>query len=86
MVWFWTREGRELHVETRYDNDAGEFVVRIVSPDGSHSTERFASGAAFDARLVELEKRLAGERWKQDGPPLIDPGGFPKRRPPKGGA
>lgn len=80
MVWFWTRGVKELQVETRYDNVTSEFVVTVVSSDSSHTMERFKSLTAFQARLVALDRRLEAEHWKNSGPPLFIPEGFPNRR------
>jgi len=80
MVWFWLREGEELQLETMYDNDAEQFVVRILYPNGETRTERFVKLDEFRSRLVQLETEFERERWKNSGPPLLIPEGFPNRR------
>jgi hypothetical protein len=81
MVWFWTRDTDELEVETRYDNETSEFVVSVVSrKDGRRDTERFKDIEAFRARLVLLERQLEAKNWRNSGPPLFIPEGFPNRR------
>jgi len=80
MVWFWTRSHEELQLETRYDNDTSEFVVTVISPDGPPKAERFNVLNAFRARLVLLERQLELKDWKNSGPPLFFPEGFPNRR------
>ena len=80
MVWFWTRDKEELQFETMYDNDASEFLVRLIFSNGTQRTERFAAIDAFKARVQQLERELQGERWKNSGPPLFVPEGFPNRR------
>jgi hypothetical protein len=81
MVWFWTRDTDELEVETRYDNETSEFVVNVVSrKDGRRDTERFKDIEAFRARLVLLERQLEAKNWRNSGPPLFIPEGFPNRR------
>jgi hypothetical protein len=80
MVWFWTRDKEELQFETMYDNDASEFLVRLTFSNGTQRTERFAAIDAFKARVQQLERELQGERWKNSGPPLFVPEGFPNKR------
>ena len=80
MVWFWSRGGQELHLETAFDNGTSEFVVTMVWSDGRRETERFANLEQFRARLVAIEERLQSERWKNSGPPLFVPEGFPNKR------
>ncbi len=80
MVWFWTRDSQELKVETRYDNDTLEFVVTVESVQGIPKTERFKNMDDFRNRLIELEEHLEADRWKNTGPPLLIPEGFPHRR------
>lgn len=80
MVWFWTRDNQDLKFETRYDNDTSEFVVALVWPDGRQDIERFTQIEAFRQRLVALEHRLEEDRWKNVGPPIFVPDGFPNKR------
>lgn len=80
MVWFWTRENQVLTFETRYDNDTSEFVAELVWSDGRREIERFTDIDAFRQRLVALERRLEADRWKNSGPPIFSPEGFPNRR------
>lgn len=80
MVWFWTRDREELQFETMYNNDSGEFVVRLTYSTGEQRTELFATIAQFKERLLQLEQQLQQERWKNTGPPLFVPEGFPNRR------
>jgi hypothetical protein len=80
MVWFWMRGSEQLQLETRYDNDTEEFVVTVISSDGNSRTERFTDLKAFRARLVLLEEQLEAKAWRNSGPPLLVPEGFPNRR------
>jgi hypothetical protein len=79
MVWFWTRGTAEMRLETRYDNDTGEFVV-VLATDGGKATERFKDIEALRARLVALEQYLQDDNWKNSGPPVFIPDGFPNDR------
>jgi len=80
MVLFWTRDREELQFETMYDNDAAEFLVRLTYSNGTQRTERFATIDAFKKRVTQLEQELELERWKNSGPPLFVPEGFPNKR------
>lgn len=80
MVWFWMRGGESLQLETRYDNETSEFVVTVNSPDGHNRTERYKDIEAFRARLILLERQLEAKDWKNSGPPIFVPDGFPNRR------
>jgi len=64
MVWLWSRGKQELQLETRYDNDAEDFVLTLTWPDGRQQVERFPDLSAFRTRLLRLENELETERWK----------------------
>ncbi len=81
MLWLWARGADKLELETRYDNDTGDFVVTRRWSDGRQRTERFRGLADFRTRLVELERELETERWSNTGPPVLLPDGWPNRRP-----
>ena len=80
MVWFFVRQRERVQVDTFYDNDTLEFVLRLQYPDGSHHVERFASLTRFRKGIEDAERRLLAERRTQDGQPIIVPDGFPRRR------
>ena len=61
MVWFFSRDTNELRVETRYDNDAAEYVLIVHWPGGRHQTERFSTLAEFRDRVVELQHAIEVE-------------------------
>lgn len=53
-----------LQVETRFDRDAGEYVLIIRGTDGTEQVERFVDPTAFRSRLAALEHRLEQEHWQ----------------------
>jgi hypothetical protein len=63
-----------------YDNETAEFVVRLTFSNGERSTERFATIDSFRDRVLQLEQELKQRRWKNSGPPLFVPEGFPNKR------
>lgn len=81
MVWFYTRDGEDLEVMTRYDNRTGEYVLTMYWADGRQQEERFKAGADFRKRLLALEDRLAMARWATTAPPKIFAEGWPDKRP-----
>jgi hypothetical protein len=83
MVWFFERSSAILELETRYDNDAAEYVLIIRPPDAASTTERFSDAEAFRVRLHALEEALIADRWQRGGPPLVLPAGWPDRTPPR---
>ena len=76
MVWFYERSGGALRVETRFDSATNEYVLDVTWPGRPVSTERFIDTAAFESRILALERQLEAERWKQVGSPQILPHGW----------
>jgi hypothetical protein len=81
MIWFWSRAAEKLQLETRFDNDASEYVLTIHYPDNRQEFERFPDVTSFQQRLTSLEKQLEADHWEQSGTPALDPSGFPNKRP-----
>jgi len=79
MIWFWSRAKEKLQLETRFDNDTREYVLRIRYPDNRQDFERFPDVASFQKRLTSLERQLEADQWVQSGAPAFDPSGFPKK-------
>lgn len=80
MLWFFERRDESLKLETRYDNDAAEYVAIVRYPDGREHTERFVDPGEFRSWLVTFERGLESERWKaQEGGPLFLPDGWPDK-------
>ena len=74
MVWFFERDGESMKLETRYDDENGEFVLITDSATG-RSIERFKGVGGFRLRLEALEKQLATANWlRRDGPLFLHDG------------
>jgi hypothetical protein len=71
MIWIFGRGSEVLHLETRFDNRRGEYVLLIVWADRPSETERYQERRTFEARLRALEQQLAAEQWTQLGSPTI---------------
>ena len=83
MVWFFERSVNQRELETRYDNESSEYVLELRGADLPSQTERFTEAEAFRLRLVALERILGNQRWRQKGPPVFLPVGWPARTPSK---
>jgi hypothetical protein len=81
MVWFYKRGQASLSIETRYDNEATEYVAIVVHPDGRQQTERFLTREAFRERLMALEQQFQHDQWIPDGPVHVLPDGWPDKLP-----
>ena len=81
MLWFYTRDGESLSLETRYDNQTLEYVSILIHPDGHRETERFRTAKSFREWLVTLDQKLTSRQWAQNGPPHILPDGWPDKPP-----
>ena len=73
MVWLFERDSESLRLETRYDNDAAEFLLIMHRPDGPQ-IERFKDSVTFRRRLEVLERQLESDNWKQHGPTFLHDG------------
>ena len=76
MMWFYERSGDALRVETRFDSATNEYVLQVEWPGRPTLTERFSDTDAFEARVLELERQIDAEHWKQVGGPEILPHGW----------
>jgi hypothetical protein len=80
MLWFFDRDQESIRLETRYDNEAGQFVGEVRYPDGREETQRFAEREMLNAWLVTFERTLTMEHWINHGGPIILPYGWPNKR------
>jgi hypothetical protein len=76
MVWFYRRSDVSLRIETRFDSATNEYVLEVEWPGRPVVKERFKETAAFDTRVLELERQLDEEHWQQVGSPEILPHGW----------
>ena len=76
MVWFYKRSDGDLRIETRFDSVADEYVLEVAWPGRPVMTERFTDTAAFETRVLALERQLDQEHWQQVGSPEILPHGW----------
>lgn len=76
MIWFFHRGTEEIRLETKYDSAAGDFVAVLHYPDGTQHADRFSDEHAFRTYLLDLERRLLRERWRQDRRTVVLPEGW----------
>jgi hypothetical protein len=67
MIWLFERGDRVVQLVTRFDTDSSEYVLEMQWSDGLSETERFRDYVRFKDRILELERQLAAEEWKQAG-------------------
>ena len=71
MIWFFSRDDKDLRIETRYDNEAADYVLVVHWPDGRSQSERFSVESQFRSRVVEFQKYIEDEGWASSGSPEI---------------
>lgn len=71
MLWIYARGQESLRIETRFDNETGEYVLIFYRDDGNHQIERFQDPDSFGSRLEAVEQQLNTEAWHSDGPPMV---------------
>ena len=81
MVWFFERGSRTISLETRYDNDSGEYLAIVINGEGRETIERFPSAGRFRGWLFAWETRLVEQDWRPSGSPILMPDGWPVRGP-----
>lgn len=81
MIWFYVREADALRLDTMYDSDTAEYVLRFTDPSLGPIVERFPDRHTYHARLVTLEAELEAAAWRLTGMPHIIPEGFPRTPP-----
>ena len=81
MVWFFERGSRTISLETRYDNDSGEYLAIIIDGEGRETIERFPNAGRFRGWLLAWETTLVEQGWCPSGSPVVMPDGWPIRRP-----
>ena len=62
MVSFFERGGKFVRCETR-DRADGAYELLIEGPDGATRVEQFATAAAVDERLMELQQGYIAAGW-----------------------
>jgi hypothetical protein len=79
MLWFFSRDDQSLQLDTRYDNEASEFVARVRWPDGREHVERFKDIDLFRNWLAAFEAELESEKWQANSPVIL-PYGWPDQK------
>jgi len=77
MLWLYERDTTSLCLETRYDDETGEYEGVVHHPDGRQASHRCNNLLAFRQWLLAIEKMLAADRWTQQGSPDILADGRP---------
>jgi hypothetical protein len=73
MLWIYRRNDQEFRVEAQVVASDGQYVIRVVRPDGREQFETFSGDGALRLRLAELESQLREQNWiDSTGPILTD--------------
>jgi len=75
MIWIYERGDATMTLETRFDRDSETYELIWHDADGSR-VERFADQSTFQSRVTSVSNALSEQRWRQSGPPAIDPDGW----------
>ena len=78
MVWIFERDEESLRIETRYDNEAAEFVVTVHDPYGE-SDERFSGLEQLRSWLESFEFDLRLRHWTSRTGVVMLPYGGPDK-------
>jgi hypothetical protein len=78
MLWLYERDDKALHLETRVDNETGEYVGVLIWPDGRRETQRSGDATSFRTWLRRLEDDLQRGCWSLAGPPALLADGWPR--------
>jgi len=71
MHWTFKRGDQFLSLETSYDRELGEYVLRWQYPGGGEDVERYTNDFTFRQRLITLEEDLRVWGWFQCGPAAV---------------
>lgn len=74
MIWLYERGPEVLRIETRFDNASSHYELVWHRSDGSTESERFATEAAFRARLESVEASLKMDLWNMNGSQVLADG------------
>ena len=72
MLWIFERDVQQLHVETRLDDTEGQFLMRILWPDGREEVETFSTEGLFRRHLLTLELELREQNWMRPAGPILN--------------
>jgi len=71
MIWIFQRDGQVVRLETHFDIDASEYVLKVSWYGRPETVERFEHGHAFTERLMALDQQLRSGRWSQIDSPRV---------------
>jgi hypothetical protein len=80
MIWLYERDDKALQVETRVDQNTGEYVGILIWPDGRRETQRSPDAGSFREWLRRVQDELQRSCWALAGPPTLPAGGWPSRQ------
>jgi hypothetical protein len=76
MIWLYARGDATMQIETRFNDESQTYEVIWHEADGSVRRETFGNDEELRSRLAVIAAALEAQRWRQSGPPTIDPNGW----------
>jgi hypothetical protein len=76
MIWLYQRGDATMTLETRFNRESQKYELIWHEADESTRVETFDDESSFRRRLTSVSKALIEQRWRQSGPPTIDPDGW----------
>jgi len=76
MIWMYERGDATMTIETRFNRDSASYELVWHEADGSKRLETFGTETEFRDRLAAIAIALEEQRWRQAGPPSLDPDGW----------
>ena len=76
MIWLYERGDATMTIETRFNRESKKYELIWHEADSSTRVETFDDESSFRTRLTSVSKALSEQRWRQSGPPTVDPDGW----------
>ena len=76
MIWLYERGDATMTLGTRFNRDSKKYELIWHEADGSTRVETFDDESSFRSRVTSVSTALSEQRWRQSGPPTVDPDGW----------
>ena len=76
MIWLYERGDATMTLGTRFNRDSKQYELIWHEADGSTRVETFDDESTFRSRITSVSTALGEQRWRQSGPPTVDPDGW----------
>lgn len=76
MIWMYERGDATMTIETRFNKASSLYELVWHEGNGTKRLETFVTESEFKERLSAIAIALQEQRWRQAGPPTLDPDGW----------